>query len=333
MDANEAYLIINKVAFNTNLSEGAEGVEKILRNINNVKGIPLHDLSRKVAIPVPVIAAVRKELEKTGILTRDSGLMLTESGKSLLNSIGVSKGNNIVLNSGYNFPECFESIKSDLRQILNNRPDVNYALDQSHVDVTTLIMRAAYLFHHDAIEGRDVLFLGDDDLTSVAVFLLAQKLEAYPRSISIIDIDRRILDFIEATIDMNKIDCHLTHANLLEPLPSNMASQFDVFFTDPPYTIKGFKLFVSRGVESLKADTGKYGFINFPSRIPDDTVELFALMSQMGLAVQEVVNGFNSYIGAQIHASRSNMIRCVTSSATKPLTIDSSDPIYTASRK
>ena len=56
-------------------------------------------------------------------------------------------------------------------------------------------------------------------------------------------------------------------------------------------------------------------------------------MTQMGLAPQEIVNGFNSYVGAQIHAGKSNMIRCVTSSEMKPIIVDNSIPIYTASRR
>ena len=128
-------------------------------------------------------------------------------------------------------------------------------------------------------------------------------------------------------------DYNFIYANLIDPMDLNLVSQFDVFFTDPPYTMQGFKLFVSRGVEALKNETGKYGFINFPSRAPDDTAELLTIMSDMGLAVQEIVNGFNDYIGAQIHSGKSNMIRIFTSSTSKPLIVDGSLPIYTASRK
>ena len=333
MNTQDAYSTIKEIALKTNLYEGPEGVEKILRNINQVKGVPLHDLSKRVAIPIPVIVAVRKELEKLGLLTRDSGLALTQSGKILLEDIGVYSSNQFFLNSGYVFPELFEDIKLELEQISQDRPKADYTLDQSHVNSTTAIMRAAYLFHHDAVEGRKILFLGDDDLTSIAVFLLSKKLGSYPKNITVIDLDRRILDFIEIKINTNKFDYNFIYANLIDPMDLNLVSQFDVFFTDPPYTMQGFKLFVSRGVEALKNETGKYGFINFPSRAPDDTAELLTIMSDMGLAVQEIVNGFNDYIGAQIHSGKSNMIRIFTSSTSKPLIVDGSLPIYTASRK
>ena len=76
MDIEEANLTLSRIALKTNLSEGPEGIGKILRNINNIKGIPIHDLSKAVSIPVPVIAAIRKEMEKEGKLTRDNGMII-----------------------------------------------------------------------------------------------------------------------------------------------------------------------------------------------------------------------------------------------------------------
>ena len=333
MDIEEANLTLSRIALKTNLSEGPEGIEKILRNINNIKGIPIHDLSKAVSIPVPVIAAIRKEMEKDGLLTRDSGMILTHLGESLLKSIGVSGKKKLFLDHGYIFPNFLKDIKLDLEQIYKNRPEPNFSLDQSHVDSVTAIMRAAYLYHHDAVEGRKILLLGDDDLTSIAIILLSQELKMYPKEIHVIDIDSRILDFIETVVGKTEIDCKLTNADLREPMDEDLRSQFDVFFTDPPYSINGFKLFVSKGVESLKNESGKYGFINFPFRPPDETVEIFNLMNHMGLALQEIINGFNSYVGAQIYSGKSNMIRCVTTFNSKPLHIDKSLPIYTASRK
>ena len=333
MDIEEAQLTLSRIALKTKLSEGPEGIEKILRNINNTKGIPIHNLARIVAIPVPVIAAIRKEMEKSGLLTRDSGMILTHLGESLLKSIGVSGEKKIFLDHGYIFPDFLEDIKLDLEQIFKSRPAPNYTLDQSHVDATTAVMRAAYLLHHDAIEGRKIIFLGDDDLTSVAIFLVSEKLKIYPQEIHIIDLDNRVLDFIETIIAGDHFICNITNTDLRDPINQDLISKFDVFFTDPPYTIEGFKLFVSRGIEVLKNETGKYGLINFPSRTPDETIEIFSLMTQMGLAPQEIVNGFNSYVGAQIHAGKSNMIRCVTSSEMKPIIVDNSIPIYTASRR
>ena len=62
------------------LQEGPEGIRKILRAIFRMGPVPIRDLARSLGIPVPVVAAVRGELEKRGLATRDSGLALTETG-------------------------------------------------------------------------------------------------------------------------------------------------------------------------------------------------------------------------------------------------------------
>mgnify|MGYP001228764041 CR=1 FL=1 len=67
MAITEVKQLLSDVATSTCLLEGSEGVRKILRNVMKGQPIPLHELSRIVKIPVPIVSAVRRELEKRGI--------------------------------------------------------------------------------------------------------------------------------------------------------------------------------------------------------------------------------------------------------------------------
>jgi len=73
--------LLEQVAEATSLREGAEGVAQVLRIVYSAERITLKDLSRKSGLPVPVLAALRGELEKAQILGRRAGLVLTERGR------------------------------------------------------------------------------------------------------------------------------------------------------------------------------------------------------------------------------------------------------------
>ena len=83
---------------------------------------------------------------------------------------------------------------------LENRPDVNYSYDQAHATIPTVIKRTLYLAEKGDIEGRKLIFFGDDDATSILVGLtnLADQ-------ITVIDIDKEVLNFLSNVSSLNSI--------------------------------------------------------------------------------------------------------------------------------
>ncbi|KKN82945.1 hypothetical protein LCGC14_0304850, partial [marine sediment metagenome] len=57
--------ILADVAKATSLREGREGVATILRIVANDGPLALRDLARLVRMPLPVVSAIRRELETT----------------------------------------------------------------------------------------------------------------------------------------------------------------------------------------------------------------------------------------------------------------------------
>ena len=333
MEPNHAISIMNDVSEAVHLLEGSSRIREFLRQVLRFQPVPLHSVARSTSLPVPVASALRRELEKRKLLSRKGGIVLTEHGLNLLESIGVRETQIPRLQSGYPFPDWLNPVVEKLDILLSSRPGPNFSLDQSHAETATIAMRAAYLYEHDGIEGKDVLFLGDDDLTSLATIIFAKEFGLQLGSVVVLDVDKRILEFVEETCGSIGCDIQTHYLDLKHGIPEQLKNSFDTFVTDPPYTVTGLSLFVGRGIEALKRGMGGQCFLSYGSKNPSDSVKIYASIASMGLAIQEVVPEFNRYVGAQIYAGVSNMIRCVTSEGASALIPEDLSTLYTASRK
>lgn len=325
--------LLAELAAATRLQEGPEGVRKILRSIFRMGPVPIRDLARDLGIPVPVVAAVRGELEKRKLATRESGVALTDSGvDALVAGTGIACKARYQVASVLDLPESVLTLVSTFSDIADHRPEVDVSLDQSHATAETVIRRAIYLFEHDAIEGRSLLFLGDDDLTSIAVGLLSEHLAIKPSRITVLDADDRLVSFLREFAPPN-CPVETIHHDLRHPISTAVLGAFDAFFTDPPYTTEGLELFVSRGVSAFRPEVGKLGFVCFGRKSPGDAVKVGRILASLGLGAVEVIPEFNRYEGAQLLAGSSQMIRAVFSG---DITIgeDSYDgPLYTSDKR
>ena len=323
------------MATDARLVEGAEGVRRILRTVFMAGQIPIRNVAQEVELPVPVVAAVRGELEKRGILTRKGGVSLTGEGLSVVQSeLGLSCRKRFARPGVPPIPVVLQDVCGRFADIAERRPKVDVKLDQSHATPETVLRRAVYLYEHDALEGRNLLVLGDDDLTSVAVGLLAQHLEIVLGQVVVIECDGRLVDFLGVISEREGLPITVIARDLREDIPSDLCGQMDVFFTDPPYTLPGLSLFVSRGASALAPEVGKQGFVSFGRRSPDETARAIGLLIEMGFAPAEIIPEFNDYVGAQVLGGVSQMIRLVSTGKPQPLVTGTyRGALYTADRK
>ena len=325
----EASGLLAELAAATRLHEGSEGVRKILRSIFRTGPVPIRDLARDLGIPVPVVAAVRGELEKRGLASRESGLRLTDLGVQVLEaSCGISCKARFEISTVQDLPESVLGLVSRFAAISEARPDADFSLDQSHATAETAIRRAIYLFENDAIEGRSLICLGDDDLTSVAVGLVSEYLGVRPRNLTVLDVDDRLVAFLKDA-GSRSFPVNAVAHDLRQPIPKDLARRFDVFFTDPPYTIPGLKLFAERGVSALMSQVGKLGFVSFGRKSPVEAVGIGRTLAALDLATIEIIPDFNRYDGAQLLAGSSQMIRVVSGGGAALVDEPYDGPLYT----
>src|SRR5205823_9588434 len=89
-DFNDKPSLLKRIADRAQLREGSQGVENVLRAIyraqHDLSSEPLtgRALARIVRLPVPVITAVRRELEKEGVVEPGPHIRLTPAADEAL---------------------------------------------------------------------------------------------------------------------------------------------------------------------------------------------------------------------------------------------------------
>jgi len=300
--------MLTLVAERAQLAEGIEGVRSILLFMYRFNSLKNKKLAQKTGIAIPAIAAVRSELVKAGIIEKRTNL--GQRGKNWVKQRlnlyfdydPLPDNINITCN---NIPEEISS-SSFCEEFLKQRPKPCYNYDQAHAEISTVIKRTMYLLKKGDIEGRNIIFLGDDDATSIAVGL-----SGLAKKITIIDIDKRILDFLSEIVEEFSLkNFNIIHHDLRDPSPKNIINKYDIAVIDPPYTNQGLRLFLKRAKQALKTSIkidgkihsviGKRCLLCFGNKPPEEMQKAQISMLNQGFVIKEMVPNFNHYRGASI---------------------------------
>lgn len=136
-----------------------------------------------------------------------------------------------------------------VQEISALRPKPNRAIDQIYMKPICMLWQvkliAPYLF------GKDVIFMGDGDHESVLCGLYSR-----PKSITVLDIDSRIVKNITKVAGKYNIKINAYQYDILKPLPQKFIRKFNFFYTNPPYGSKNAGqsgiTFISRCIEACK---------------------------------------------------------------------------------
>ena len=215
-----------------------------------------------------------------------------------------------------------------LEKYADQRPSPDRKYDQFTATVETTARRASLLNFFEDVRGRRLLFLGDDDFTSVAVANLHTA-----SGVTVLDIDNRITDKIDSISKSERLDINSGNYDARKTLPLSYSNKFDAVFTDPPYTTDGIKLFVSRAVQALDLSNQTariYVCYGNSDRAKERFLPIYEIFSASGLMVRWIFDKFNRYQGAESIGSASSLFILEATSKTKPLITGNYDrPIYT----
>ena len=297
------------IAKKSHLKEGEKGVERIIVEIfrQQDQKITNKELSRNVRIPVPVLSAVRGELLKVGFL-RTKSILSAAAIDWIRENLGLSYSNeflqDFILDSSRNVSEKYLEFFRPVIEFLNNRPNPEYKYDQSRSTPETVIKRALLMLKNGDVEGKRIAILGDDDGVSLALGYLQCAKEIF-----VIDIDSRVLKFIESfSKEKNLTSVLKTQSwDIRTSFPKKWWHCFDTFEMDPPYTVNGFKLFLDQAVILLDPQKGGRGYISFGGKSPHETWVCQQHLLEAGFYIEEYVPDFNRYQGATILGNTSNL--------------------------
>jgi predicted methyltransferase len=205
-------------------------------------------------------------------------------------------------------------ILSLLKKYQSSRPLPRRNLDQFYATPETTAKRAALLQQNGDIRGKRLLFLGDDDLVSIAAAATHQTAE-----ITAIDIDQRILDFINFIKQKEKFRIRTLKYDVRHSLPKQLWRRADICFFDPPYTPNGFRLFLSRAIDALSKDGKLYFCYGYSLRSRERVLPIQQIITAAGIVIEEKIPNFNEYRGAASIGNQSSLYICYPTPKTRTL--------------
>jgi predicted methyltransferase len=201
----------------------------------------------------------------------------------------------------------------DMARWIAAAPTPARGLDHVPATPQTVVRRALWLEATFDLAGANVLFLGDHDLTSLAVQRVSPG-----ASIAVADVDERVLAHIGQLAGDRQPRARCLYADLRFTLPAELDGWADLVFTDPPYTPEGAGLFLARGLQSLRhREHGRivlaYGYSD---RHPSLGRQVQDSVQRLGVAFEAILPRFNRYTGAQAVGSASDLYVCRPTSRT-----------------
>lgn len=333
--------VVAEVAAAVGLAEGPAGVADVLRVIARHEPVAAREVSRRAELPVPIVVAICNELRKRGVVGRARPVQLTPAGRmSLTGQETPGAGHQEITGQcpscgglGVIVPDAVGALAGLLERAVQGTPAAKLDLDQTHCTPDTKLRRVLRMHEAGALAGQRVIVLGDDDLVSVALAAFAAHVgpAAAPRRLAVVECDPDLVRYLGDQLAELGIAAEIVTHDLREPLPESLLRGFDVACTDPPYTVAGAELFLSRAVSALAPGAGSHVFFSFGARRPEETLHTQRLMAGMGLALRSLVPGFNSYTGAGILAGTSNLYHLRTTADSRPtITGSYAGPLYSA---
>jgi N4-bis(aminopropyl)spermidine synthase len=333
--------ITAEVAAAVGLAEGPAGVADVLRVIARHEPVAAREVSRRAELPVPIVVAVCNELRKRGVVDRARPVQLTTAGRVSLTGHETPGAGHAEITGqcpacdglGTVVPDALAGLTGLLEQAALGAPAAKLELDQTHCTPDTKLRRVLRMHEAGALAGQRVIVLGDDDLVSVALAVFAAHAgpAATPRRVAVVETDPDLAAYLRRRLADSGMAAEVIEHDLREPLPGPLLRGFDVACTDPPYTVAGAELFLSRAVSALAPGAGGHVFFSFGARRPEETLGTQRMLADLGLAVRSLVPGFNTYTGAGVLASTSNLYHLRTTAGSEPVITGSyTGPLYSA---
>lgn len=290
--------ILSSIARNVEKVVGIPAYERTVLNVLNAVAITsdVFWISRYAKEAFNLVVAILKELEKEKFVVFDGGVKLTAKGREVLRTIEYEakietcdkcKGRRVLLDI---LPS---DVVEEFIKIQKERPEPIQEYDQGYVTPETTLARVAYMHYKGDLKGNEIILLGDDDLVSIAIGLTNMA-----KRIVVIDIDKRLTDFIARKSREYGLNIEILTTDLRKPLPEGLSRKFDVFQTDPLETVPGFRAFVGRGIATLRGPrcAGYFHLTLVDSSLDKWRKIQQILLDEFRVVITDIVPDFSEYI-------------------------------------
>ncbi|RCG26220.1 putative methyltransferase [Sphaerisporangium album] len=202
-----------------------------------------------------------------------------------------------------------------MAELVAGGPRGRHVLDHVSATPETVVRRALLLGARFWLPGARLLCVGDHDLTSLAVAMIHPGVE-----VTVVDVDDRILAYIDDRAGSLGLDVRTRWADLRLGLPPSAREQADLAITDPPYTPEGVGLFVARAVEGLRDPEHGRVLLAYGAseRTPMLALKVQRSLFDLNLAFEAIYPDFNRYSGAEAIGSAADLYVLRPTTRTRP---------------
>ncbi len=182
-------------------------------------------------------------------------------------------------------------ILSKYKEIASRRPKPTADYDQGYIKEEDVMRRIAFIYERGDIEGAEILVVGDDDLISLGIALTA-----LPERIVVLEIDQRLIDFINREASALGLPVEARRFDVRNDIDEELRGKFDTFITDPVETIEGITLFLSRAASGLKGkgSAGYFGLTHQEASLKK-WYEIERRLLSMNFVITDMLRDFNVY--------------------------------------
>ena len=187
-------------------------------------------------------------------------------------------------------PSVYHQASPNYCQKIQGRPAASMQFDQLYCTPDSAERRVHRFAEELPQEGTRVLFLGDDDLLSIAADLHTNA------ELHMLDLDDRLLSFVgerAPNVQLHKIDLEQGG------IPDEMAGSFDAVFLDPPWDYMGCWFFLNKAIHCLKNDLNARIFLSFTPTYLEYKDRLmnhfWQRLGKLGLTVESMHPYFSLY--------------------------------------
>ena len=260
----------NKVIENDyELNLYTEKVKQILEYLDNNGPKSFWDIIRAIGGSERRILRLINEMEKQNYLTFSNNRFCTNTVNT-----------NII---------SYDKIEKKLITIWSKKPHPTFIYDQRPVTLKTTLKRVKYLDDKNDICNKKIVLLGDDDLTSIGLALTKKAKE-----IKVLDIDERLVKFINEIADEYNLNLVAEVYNALEGIKDELKNKYDIFMTDPTPEKIPLILFMNNGFDLLNKENGVI-YTSIYSTAMEKTLSLQRIITDMNLYITDIISNFTEY--------------------------------------
>jgi predicted methyltransferase len=319
-------------------------IEGLLYILKNKSPITNQDLVTLTGVPKETLKQFKKSISDYLQKTEEDSVFLCEYGKAVMSEINLTPYKWSLYPGEVSHIDSFKKVVEIMKKY-DIEPRREY--DQFLATHETSYNKAQILFDKGMVEGKSIAFIGDDDLNSLTLGILAlENSEENPdtsyKNIAVFDIDNNVLDSVKnASEKIGLKNIELVNYDARNKLDKKHLGKFDVVIFDPPYTRSGVALFLQRAIEllgnitggnlgNLRGFEGKYIFMYYGNsfKSPEKTLKIQEVISKFNLVIEDKIEKFARYTGAESIGSASSLYVLKVNKFTHANNFDS-NKIYT----